>query len=57
MEQHWGEPGPLLGGIFEVRAAGDGVLELTTDLPAQPLVRIPLPVTEKTDWHEGGCRS
>jgi hypothetical protein len=57
MEQHSGDPTPLLGGIFEVLAADDGVLELTTDLPAQPLVRIPLAVTKKTDWHEGGCRS
>ena len=58
MEQHWGEPTtPLLGGIFEVLAADNGVLELTTDLPAKPLVTIPLAVTQKTDWHEGGCRS
>ena len=57
MEQRVGEITPLLGGIFELLAAGDGVLELTTDLPAQPLVRIPLAVTQKADWHESACRS
>ena len=57
MEQHSGDPAPLLGGIYEVLAANNGVLELTTDLSSRPLVRIPLAVTEKTDWHEGGCRS
>jgi hypothetical protein len=57
LEQHAGETTPALGGIFEVLAASDGVLELTTDLSAQPLVRIPLAVTEKADWHESACRT
>ncbi|HMF88473.1 MAG TPA: hypothetical protein VK575_10360 [Gemmatimonadaceae bacterium] len=57
MDQHVGDPAPLLGGIHEVLAANEGVLELTTDLPSRPLVRIPLAVTNKADWHEGGCRS
>ncbi len=57
MEQRAGETTPALGGIFEILAAGDGVLELTTDLPAQPLVTIPLTVTQKADWHPSSCRS
>ena len=57
MEQRFGDTTPLLGGIFEVLAAGEGVLRLTTDLPAQPLVTIPLAVTQKADWHESACRS
>jgi hypothetical protein len=55
MEQQSGEPTPALGGIFEVLAAGDGVLELTTDLPDRPLVRIPLTVTRKEDWTRPVC--
>jgi len=57
IEQRAGEPSVSLGGIFEVLAAGDGVMELTTDLPTQPLVRIPLSVTQKADWHPSSCRS
>ena len=57
LEQRAGEATPALGGIFEVLAAGDGVLELTTDLPAQPLVRIPLAITQKADWQPSSCRS
>jgi hypothetical protein len=57
MEQRPGDSTPLLGGIFEILAAGEGVLELTTDLPAQSLVRIPLAVTRQTDWRHGGCSS
>ena len=55
MEQQSGEPTPALGGIFEVLAAGDAVLELTTDLPDRPLVRIPLTVTRKEDWTRPIC--
>jgi len=57
MEQRPREAAPLLGGIFEILAAGDGVLELTTDLTAQLLVRIPLVVTEQRGWQHGGCSS
>jgi hypothetical protein len=57
LEQRAGEATPLLGGIFEVLATGDGVLELTTDLSARPHVRIPLAVAEKRDWQPSSCRT
>ena len=57
MEQRPREAAPLLGGIFEILAAGEGVLELTTDVPAQSLVRIPLAVTQQRGWQHGGCSS
>jgi hypothetical protein len=57
MEQRPRDTTPLLGGIFEILAAGEGVLELTTDLPAQSQIRIPLAVTEQRGWRHGGCSS
>lgn len=55
LEQRAGEPTPALGGIYEVLAARNGVLELTTDLPARPLVSIPLAVTHQENWHRPIC--
>jgi hypothetical protein len=53
--QRVGEATPALGGIFEILASNNAVLEIRTDLPSRPLMRLPLTVTEKHDWSHGIC--
>ena len=54
LEQRAGETTPALGGIFEVLAAGDGVLNYDI-FPRAPIEKNP--VGKKKNWHESGCRS
>ena len=55
LRQQPGETTPNLGGIFEIVAANDAVLEIITDLPERPMVRIPLTVTRHEDWRRPNC--
>jgi hypothetical protein len=50
MQQRPGEDSPVLGGIYEIFDANLGVLEITTDLPSQSRILLPLVVTFKQDW-------
>jgi hypothetical protein len=49
--QYKGESSPALGGIFEVVAANGAAIEIRTDLPSRPLVRIPLSSIHESDWY------
>ncbi|MEX2109049.1 MAG: hypothetical protein WD802_00400 [Gemmatimonadaceae bacterium] len=51
LSQRKDEQVPALGGIFEMVAAGGAVLEITTDLPARPLITLPLTITAVQDWY------
>lgn len=42
---------PALGGIFEMVASGGAVLEITTDVPARPVIKVPLTITAVQDWY------
>jgi hypothetical protein len=46
---------PPLGGIFEIVADNRARLEITTDLPGQSIIRVPLTATETRDWTRGQC--
>lgn len=53
--QYTGDLTPNLEGIYEVVEENRAVIELTTDLQQYPLVKIPLTVTAKQDWHRANC--
>ena len=57
LEQEGDAPTPALGGIFELVVSNQAVLEVRTDIPSRPLVRIPLTVSEfeHDDWHRPFC--
>ena len=44
-----------LNGYWEIFSANRGVIEIRTDLPARPLITIPLNVTSKNDWTRPNC--
>jgi hypothetical protein len=48
-------PTPNLDGTFEIVAANRAVLEVRTDLPSRPVVRIPFTVTVHEDWGRPNC--
>jgi hypothetical protein len=50
MTQKPGEEAPVLGGVYEILDADVGALEITTDLPSQSRILLPLVVTFKQDW-------
>ncbi|MFL5634820.1 MAG: hypothetical protein ACJ78J_12045 [Gemmatimonadaceae bacterium] len=47
--------GAALGGFWDVLGANTGVIQLETDLAAQPTVTIPLIVTQKQNWTRPYC--
>jgi len=49
-------PSLPLGGIFEIVAANRAILEITTDLPSQAVLRVPLIGSESRDWHRPDCQ-
>ena len=55
LDQEDDAPTPALGGIFELVVSNQAVLEVRTDLPSRPLVRIPLTVSAHDDWHRPYC--
>ena len=55
LTQFTGDLNPNLDGIFEVVEENQAVIEITTDLSSYPLVKIPLAVTTKQDWHRANC--
>jgi hypothetical protein len=48
--QESGAATPALGGIFELVAANQTAIEITTDLPDRALITIPLVVESHNDW-------
>ena len=46
-----GEDAPALGGVYEILDANLGALEITTDLPSQSRIVLPLVVTFQQDWY------
>jgi hypothetical protein len=53
--QREGETTPELGGIFEIVAANRAAVEITTDLPARPLITVPFTVEFARDWYRPNC--
>lgn len=47
--------GANLSGYWEIFSASRGVIEVRTDLPARPLITIPLIVAKKQDWIRPNC--
>jgi hypothetical protein len=45
------EATPALGGLFEIVAGGEAVLEISTDVAARPHIRIPLAPLQVQDWY------
>ena len=55
MIQRPADQSPALGGIYELVASGQAVVEIDTDLSSTPRFSIPLSVTEKSDWYRPNC--
>jgi hypothetical protein len=55
LDQKDNAPTPALGGIFEIVADNRAVLEVRTDLPSRPVVRIPHTVTMLENWSRPNC--
>ena len=47
--------GANLSAYWDMFSANRGVIEVRTDLPARPLITIPLTVADKTDWIRPNC--
>jgi hypothetical protein len=47
--------GANLGGFRDFLAAGRGVIEVKTDMPARPTITFPLPATRVGDWITPNC--
>lgn len=54
LTQREGDSYPGLGGLFEIVNDNRALMEVRTDLPSRPLVRIPLTTAGSRGWTNGG---